>query len=228
MLNALLIEDDLDLAQTVVQYLALEQIRCDHASNGIAGLNLMLRERYDVLLLDLNLPRLDGLSVCERLRGAGDDTPVLMLTARDRLEDKIDGFRAGTDDYLIKPFELRELVVRVRALARRRSGQAQVLRCCDLEMNLNEKTARRGERQVKLSPTAWRLLEVLMRASPNVVSRKSLETAVWDDEPPDSNNLKVHVFNLRKAVDSAGERRLVHTVAGHGFAIRAESDEKAD
>lgn len=95
-------------------------------------------------------------------------------------------------------------------------------------MNLNEKTARRGERQVKLSPTAWRLLEVLMRASPNVVSRKSLETAVWDDEPPDSNNLKVHVFNLRKAVDSAGERRLVHTVAGHGFAIRAESDEKAD
>lgn len=127
MLNALLIEDDLDLAQTVVQYLALEQIRCDHASNGIAGLNLMLRERYDVLLLDLNLPRLDGLSVCERLRGAGDDTPVLMLTARDRLEDKIDGFRAGTDDYLIKPFELRELRC---ACEPWREGVAVRPRCC--------------------------------------------------------------------------------------------------
>lgn len=228
MLNALLVEDDLDLAQTIVQYLELEQIRCDHASNGVAGLNLARKERYDVLLLDLNLPRLDGLSVCERLRADGDDTPVLMLTARDRLEDKIDGFRAGTDDYLVKPFELQELVVRVHALARRRSGQAHVLRCADLAMNVSEKTAVRGERPIKLSPTGWRLLEVLLRASPNVVSRRELESAVWGDEPPDSDSLKVHIFNLRKAVDGPSERRLIHTVAGHGFAVREDSDETAD
>ncbi len=228
MLNALLVEDDLDLAQTIVQYLELEQIRCDHASNGVAGLNLAQQARYDVLLLDLNLPRLDGLSVCERLRADGDDTPVLMLTARDRLEDKIDGFRAGTDDYLIKPFELQELVVRVHALARRRSGQVHVLRCADLVMNLSEKTVARADRLIHLSPTGWRLLEVLLRASPNTVSRQTLEDAVWGDEPPDSNSLKVHIFNLRKAVDGSAGPRLVHTIAGHGFAVRSENDETPD
>ncbi len=228
MLNALLVEDDLDLAQTIVQYLELEQIRCDHASNGVAGLNLARRERYDVLLLDLNLPRLDGLSVCERLRADGDDTPVLMLTARDRLEDKIDGFRAGTDDYLVKPFELQELVVRLHALARRRSGQVHVLRCADLVMNLSEKTVTRADRPIRLSPTGWRLLEVLLRASPDTVSRQTLEDAVWGDEPPDSNSLKVHIFNLRKAVDGSAGPRLVHTITGHGFAVRADNDETPD
>jgi DNA-binding response OmpR family regulator len=228
MLNVLLVEDDLDLAQTIVQYLELEQIRCDHASNGVAGLNLAQQERYDVLLLDLNLPRLDGLNVCKRLRATGDDSPVLMLTARDRLQDKIDGFRVGTDDYLVKPFELQELVVRVHALARRRSGQAQVLRCADLVMNLSEKTALRGDRPIKLSPTGWRLLEALMRASPDVVSRQGLERAVWGDEPPDSNSLKVHIFNLRKTIDASAEKRLLHTVAGHGFAVRVENCEKTD
>jgi DNA-binding response OmpR family regulator len=228
MLNALLVEDDLDLAQTIVQYLELEQIVCDHASNGVAGLNLARQDDYDVLLLDLNLPRLDGLSVCERLREEGDDTPVLMLTARDRLEDKIDGFRAGTDDYLVKPFELQELVVRVQALARRRSGQAQILRCADLTMNLNEKTAMRGGDPIKLSPIGWRLLEVLLRASPDVVSRRALENAVWNDEPPDSDSLKVHIFKLRKAVDGSSAIPLLHTIAGHGFAIRSEVDETTD
>ncbi|MFC6978432.1 response regulator transcription factor [Microbulbifer taiwanensis] len=140
MLNILLVEDDLDLAQTLVQYLALEEIRCDHASNGVAGLHLMEKHRYEALILDLNLPRLDGLSACQQLRARGDDTPILMLTARDQLEDKVEGFKAGTDDYLLKPFEMEELVVRLRALARRRSGQVQRLCCGDLEMNLSEKT----------------------------------------------------------------------------------------
>jgi len=225
MLNVLLVEDDLDLAQTVVQYLELEQIRCDHASNGIAGLQLLRSHHYDVLLLDLNLPRLDGLSVCQQLRADGDDTPVLMLTARDRLDDKLEGFRAGTDDYLVKPFELQELVVRITALARRRSGQIQWLRCGDLEMNLSERAVRRGGRLLKLSPTGWRLLEVLLRASPVVVSRQELERALWGDELPDSNSLKVHLFKLRKAIDAPFPTPLLHTVAGHGFALRAPDPE---
>lgn len=227
MLNLLLIEDDLDLADTLVQYLELEAIRCDHASNGVAGLELAQQHAFDAILLDLNLPRLDGLSLCQRLREGGDDTPILMLTARDQLSDKLDGFRAGTDDYLVKPFELQELVVRVQALARRRSDQAQRLRCADLEMNLSERSVSRAGQTLRLSPTSWRLLEALLRASPDVLSRQALESAVWGDDIPDSNSLKVHLFHLRKAIDAPFPSALLQTVPGHGFALR-ESDDETD
>lgn len=220
MLNLLLIEDDLDLADTVVQYLELEGIRCDHAANGMAGLQLATEGQYQVLLLDLNLPRLDGLILCQRLRAAGDDTPILMLTARDSLDEKVAGFHAGTDDYLVKPFALQELIVRIEALARRRSGQVRKLSCGDLEMHLGEKTVTRNDLPIKLSPIGWRLLETLLRASPEVVSRQALEEAVWGDDFPDSNSLKVHMFHLRKAVDGPFATALLQTVAGHGFAIR--------
>ena len=119
MLSVLLVEDDIDLAATVVQYLELEGIQCDHASNGVSGLHFIANNHYDSLLLDINLPRLDGLAVCEQLRDNGDDTPVLMLTARDQLDDKIRGFQVGTDDYLVKPFELLEVYARVQSLWRR-------------------------------------------------------------------------------------------------------------
>ncbi|KGM06400.1 putative two-component response regulator [Methylophaga thiooxydans] len=224
MLTTLLIEDDLDLAQTVIDYLSLESIRCDHASNGIAGLNLLAENQFDVLLLDLNLPRMDGLMVCEQLRQQGKDIPVLMLTARDQINDKLAGFKAGTDDYLVKPFELDELVVRLKALARRRSGQVQLLSCADLEMNLDTRTVTRATQPLKLSPTSWRLLETLLRASPAVVTKQQLEVAVWGDEAPDSNSLKVHLFHLRKAIDAPFEHPLLHTIAGHGFALRQDNE----
>ncbi|HDY85715.1 hypothetical protein LCGC14_0566010 [marine sediment metagenome] len=220
MLTALLIEDDYDLANTVIDYLSLEKIECDHASNGVAGLALIQQNRYDIVLLDLNLPRLDGLQVCDALRKTGTDIPVLMLTARDQLKDKIAGFNAGTDDYLVKPFEMEELVVRINALSRRRSGQVQLLQCGNLTMNLSQKTVMRNEQLLKLSPTTWLLLEALLRASPNPVSRSELEHVIWGDEVPDSNSLKVHLFNLRKVIDSGFSKPLIHTIAGHGFAIR--------
>ena len=220
MLNVLLVEDDFDLAETVIDYLSIESISCDYASNGIAGLQLLEKYSYDVLLLDLNLPRLDGLSLCERLRSDGNDTPVLMLTARDQLYDKLAGFEAGTDDYLVKPFELEELVVRIHALAKRRSGQVQLLRCGDLVMNLKEHSVIRADRPIKLSPIAWQLLEALLRASPESVTKQALVTSVWGDDPPDSNSLKVHIHHLRKAIDEAFPSPLLHTVPGHGFALR--------
>ncbi len=228
MLNVLLIEDDLDLAETVIQYLELENIRCDYASNGMAGLQLLRDNGYQVVLLDLNLPRLDGLTLCKKLRAGGNDTPILMLTARDRLGDKLEGFAAGTDDYLVKPFELQELVVRIHALSRRRSGEVQKLRCGDLEMDLQGRSVTRGGMRLKLSPTGWTLLETLLRASPAVVSRQELEESVWGDDIPDSNSLKVHMFNLRKAIDSPFATPLLHTVAGHGFAIHAIDGEAAE
>ncbi|GEK72394.1 response regulator transcription factor [Halomonas sp. HG01] len=220
MLSVLLIEDDIDLAETLIDYLALEGMRCDHAANGVAGLELVERQPPDLVLLDLHLPRLDGLRVCERLREAGRDIPVLMLTARDALDDKLAGFAAGTDDYLVKPFELRELAARVHALARRRSGQSQRLGCADLEMHLGERRVTRAGRPIHLSPTGWRLLEALLRASPNVVSRAALETTLWGEDVPDSNSLKVHLYHLRQAVDVPFEFPLVQTVPGHGVALR--------
>lgn len=221
MLKLLLAEDDLDLAQTLVQYLELEGFICDHVSNGIAGLNLIKQSSYDVLLLDINMPRLDGLSLCQRLREQGNDTPVLMLTARDQLDDKLQGFNVGTDDYLVKPFEMEELLARVRALSHRRSGQIQKLICGELQMNLSEKSVQRNGQALKLSPTSWRLLERLMRASPSPVSREELMDFAWGDDHPDSNSLKVHIYNLRKAIDGPFDEPLLHTISGAGFALKS-------
>lgn len=216
----LLVEDDFDLAETVIDYLAIESISCDYASNGVAGQKLLADNTYDVVLLDLNLPRLDGLTLCRQLRSQGNDTPVLMLTARDRLDDKVDGFEAGTDDYLVKPFELRELVVRIHALARRRSGQVQLLTCADLEMNLKEDVVTRAGRHIKLSPIARQILETLLRAAPETVPKQKLIDTVWGDDPPDSNSLKVHMHHLRKAVDDGFDVHLIHTIPGRGFSIK--------
>ena len=226
MLDVLLVEDDHDLAATVVQYLELENIHCDHASNGVHGLQLLQKHDYDALLLDLNLPRLDGLTLCHTIRDQGHDIPVLMLTARDGLQDKLDGFRSGTDDFLVKPFELEELVVRVQALTRRRSGQARILRHGELQMDLTRHEASRAGQPLKLSPTGWRLLETLLREAPAAVSRQKLEAAVWGDSIPDSNALKVHMHHLRKAVDAGFPFPLVHTVPGFGFALQ-EGDNEA-
>jgi len=219
-LSILLIEDDLDLAQTIIDYLELVSIQCDHASNGLFGIELVEKNQFDVLLLDLNLPRMDGLSVCEHLRKDGNELPILMLTARDQLADKIAGFNVGTDDYLIKPFELDELVVRIQALSKRRSGQVQRLTFADLDMNLNTKTLTRQGKTLKLSPTCWQLLEVMLRSAPDIMSKAKLEQTVWGEDIPDSNSFKVHLHNLRKAVDSPFEKKLIHTVPGIGVGLK--------
>ncbi len=224
-MNVLLVEDDRDLAASVADYLALEGIECDHAYNGLAGLNLACDNNYDVILLDLMLPRMSGLSVCETLRERGVDTPILMLTARDTLADKIAGFRAGTDDYLVKPFAMEELTIRALALSRRRSGQIQKLTVADLSMDLKLKQANRAGQPLNLTPTGWTLLETLLRASPNVVSRAALCEALWGDAPPDTDSLKVHLYKLRQQVDKPFEHTLIQTVSGHGFALRGPDDE---
>lgn len=223
-LQVLLVEDDRDLAASVADYLALEHISVDHAYNGQAGLNLAKQNHYDVLLLDLMLPRMDGLSVCEQLRAAGVDTPILMLTARDTLEDKIAGFDAGTDDYLVKPFAMEELIIRVRALAKRRSGQVQKLSVADLVMDLDARCVTRAGQNVKLPPSGWTILETLMRASPKVVTRRQLEEVLWPDEMPDSNSLKVHLYHLRQNIDKPFEKALIKTIQNQGFVIRDETE----
>ncbi|WP_445778294.1 response regulator transcription factor [Shewanella sp.] len=222
-LQLLLVEDDLDLATAVIEYLELEGILCDHSANGLAGLHLIQQNHYDAIILDLNLPKMNGLQVCESIRAEGIDVPVLMLTARDTLDDKLTGFANGADDYLVKPFAMEELIVRIKVLARRRSGQVQRLTLADLSVDVQQKQAFRHNVELKLSPTALKILTVLLRASPNPVSREKLMQMVWGDEQPDSNSLKVHIFNLRKQVDADHDNKLLHTVSGYGFAIK-ESD----
>ncbi|MEH0740243.1 response regulator transcription factor [Vibrio cholerae] len=221
-LQCLLVEDDLDLATAVIDYLALEGIECDHAANGVAGLNLIQNQRYDVVILDLNLPKMDGLEVCAKLRASGLDVPVLMLTARDTLDDKLGGFSAGADDYLIKPFAMEELIVRAQVLSRRRSGQVTLLSAEGVELDLTTQTATRDGQEMKLTPIGYKLLETLLRASPNSVSRDKLVQSVWGDEQPDSNSLKVHMYHLRKAVDGQSGVKRIQTLVGRGFALKRE------
>ncbi|MGE7959960.1 response regulator transcription factor [Pseudomonas sp. NPDC089530] len=219
-IHLLLVEDNLDLANTVIEYLEIGGMVCDHASNGQAGLNLALTQHYDVILLDIMLPRLNGQQLCEQLRQQGNQTPILMLTSLDALPDKLMSFSAGADDYLVKPFELAELVARIRALSMRRSGQASRLQVADLVMELTTRQVSRAGQELRLTPTCWTLLECLMRASPEPVSRERLEASIWGDEPPDSNTLKVHMHRLRKTVDKSFGQPLIHTLPGVGVQLR--------
>jgi DNA-binding response OmpR family regulator len=159
------------------------------------------------------------------IRKQGVDIPVMMLTARDSLEDKLAGFDAGTDDYLVKPFELSELVARVKALFNRRSLHSMKLEVGPLVMDLSLKTICREGQKLKLTPTCWKLLEILMRGSPNVVSREKMQNAIWTEpDLPDSNVLKVHLYKLRQQVDKPFSIKLIQTVSSHGVAIRVPND----
>lgn len=224
MMNVLLVEDDIDLATTIVEYLEIESIDCDHASNGLMGLNLIESNQYQMIMLDINMPKMDGLTLCNTLREKGIDIPILMLTARDSLENKLQGFEAGTDDYLVKPFAMKELVARVQVLAKRKSGEAKNLKLGDLTLNLNEHSAYLNLHPLKLSPIAYKLLEVLVRASPQTASRQNIMQTVWGDDQPDSNSLKVHIYHLRKQLESVPSDIKLETVSGIGFAIKISEE----
>lgn len=220
-ISVLLIEDDRDLAASISEFLSLEKISCDHAYNGLSGFELALSNHYDVVLLDVTLPKLDGLAVCETLRRESIDTPIMMLTARDTLEDKLAGFRSGSDDYMVKPFALEELVARILSLKNRRSGQVRTLQVGALTLNLDTNVAYCQGKPLKLTPSGLKLLEVLLRESPKVVSRKELEKALWQDDLPTSNNLKVHMYHLRQAINKPFDEDLIQTVKNQGFQIKA-------
>ncbi len=188
-LLVLLIEDDMDLATTVGDYLLLDNIECDYAFNGQAGLDSALASRYDLILLDLTLPRMGGLTICKLLHQKNNTSSILMLTARVSISERVAGFEAGANDYLVKPFDLQELSVRIRALIRRVKGHSNSITIGDLQINLSEQQAVRAGRKLKLSPTGWIILEQLARVSPQVMSKTDLERAVWGELIPESNSL---------------------------------------
>ncbi len=221
-MKILLIEDSRDLAANVVDY--LEQLGCvtDYAANGLNGLHLAVTERYDAILLDLNLPGMDGIELLQSLREkALNPIPVLILTARDTERDRLHGFDCGADDYVTKPFSLPELHARLKAVIRRSHGQAvSTLRVGDLEYDPRSMVARRAGRQLQITPSGARILEKLMRAAPALVSRADLEHLLWGEHPPDSDAaLRGHIHALRNEMDRGEVHRLLHTVHGIGYRL---------
>jgi DNA-binding response OmpR family regulator len=220
-MRILVIEDNADIAANLGDYLEERGHVVDFAADGLTGLRLALAGEFDAIVLDLNLPGMDGLEVCRKLRSeARKQTPVLMLTARDTLENKLAGFDSGADDYLIKPFALQEVDVRLNALARRGRGpQARILNVGELEYNLDTLEVRREGKLLQLNPTALKILQSLMEASPAVVTRHDLETRVWGEELPDSDSLRVHIHGLRVVLDKPFAVPMIQTRHGIGYRI---------
>ena len=218
----LLVEDNRGIAEMVGEYLERRGYSVDYSQDGVTGLHLAISNSYDVIVLDLMLPGMDGVEVCRKLRQeAKKSTPVLMLTARDNLEDKVSGLDAGADDYLVKPFEVKELEARVRALIRRdrRLVSQEVLRVGDLVLDTATLRVTRNERDLAVSPIGLKLLQILMRESPRVVSRRDIEREIWGDMLPDSDTLRSHLYNLRKVIDKPFMRPLLHTVHSAGYRL---------
>ena len=223
-MKILLIEDNRDLATNMFDYFETRGYNMDFAGDGISGLHFASTNQYDAIVLDLMLPGIDGLTLCTRLRDAGQHTPILMLTARDSLNDKIAGLEAGADDYVVKPFALREVEARLLALVRRsqvREG-TNLLQVGNLSFNTGTLKVMRGERIIELPPIPLKLLEALMRQSPRVMSREDVERTIWGDSPPDSDALRAHLHILRNAVDKKTDKPLIKTLRGIGYQISNE------
>ena len=221
-LRLLVVEDHQDIAEMIVDYMTAKGFSVDYAADGVTGLHLAVSNDFDAIVLDISLPGLNGLALCKQLREvAQKQTPIILLTARDTLDDKVLGFDAGADDYLVKPFAIKELEMRVRACLRRNNQPltTRELRCADLCFKVDQKDVRRGSTRISLTPIGYQLLEKLMLASPAYVSRSELERTLWGDERPDSDALRSHIYALRKSLDRPFDDKLIqHSTAG-GYRI---------
>jgi DNA-binding response OmpR family regulator len=227
MTAVLLVEDDPRISDFVQRGLEAEGFAVSLARNGEDALKAARATRFDVLVLDLMLPKIGGLEVCRKLREEGNEAFILMLTAKDRLQDKIEGLQMGTDDYLTKPFAFDELLARLRALLRRgqTKGESQQLQVGDLRLDLDTKMVQRGSRQIELTAKEFALLAFLIRNQGTVVSRARLLSNVWNlSFDPGTKVVDVYIRYLRKKVDSAGELPLIRTVRGFGYVIGASGE----
>jgi len=226
-LKILVVEDNPDLAANLVDFLTARGHTVDAAGDGLIGLHLASSHAFDIILLDVILPGMDGLALCRRLRDEiGNATPILMLTARDTLDDKIAGLEAGADDYLVKPFALREVAARIQALARRAHATVAQgpLQVADLIFDTAAVRVTRAGRDIALPPIPLRMLDALMRATPRVLGREEMERAVWGNTPPDSDALRSHMHLLRTAIDKPFGRPLLRTLRGIGWQIAAPDE----
>jgi two-component system OmpR family response regulator len=223
-MRVLIVEDDLEASDAMATGLAEAGHECTAAADGEAGLAAAGGEAFDVLIVDRMMPRLDGVSMVERLRAGGDQTPVLFLSALGEIHDRVSGLKAGGDDYLVKPYAFAELIARVEALARRReTGSVQtVLKVGDLEMDLLGREVSRAGREIDLQPREFQLLEFLMRNAGQSVTRTMLLEKVWEYHfDPQTNVIDVHISRLRAKIDKGFERAMLQTVRGAGYRLEA-------
>jgi len=227
-LSILIIEDNAGLAANIYDYLEACGHQPDAAPDGESGLGLLGVNRYDAIVLDWMMPRMDGMTMLGRLRQEMKSRiPVIVLTAKDQLEHKLHGFLTGADDYVVKPVALAELEIRLRVLVQRTRGavaESQVLEVADLRFDLGTLEVSRAGRLLPMTPVRRQLLELLMRRSPGLVRREELETLIWKDDVPDTDVLRSHMHMLRKAVDGDAPRKLLKTIAGSGYRL-GPSDE---
>lgn len=227
-MRILIIEDNPDIQANLYGFLEPKGHVLDSASNGYAGLALAVQNNYDVVVLDVMLPGLSGIEVCQKLRSElKNPVPVLMLTARDTLQDKVDGFESGADDYLVKPFSLVELEARLKALVRRASGNnaaSTLLRVGDLTFDTDTYEATRSGQPLALTKTGYTILKCMMREAPKVVPRETLEHEVWGDDRPDSDALRTHIHALRQVLDKPFAFPMLRTVPGLGFKLVSQND----
>ncbi len=225
-MRILVIEDQQDILQNIVDYLELKHYVVDCAYDGLGGLHLALTQPFDLIVLDLMLPGMDGLTLCRRLRQeAGIETPIIMLTAKDSLNDKLTGFTAGAADYLVKPFALPELHARIEAVLRRnRPENIKSLQVGDLCFNRKDLTVTRNGSKLKISPIGFKILEKLMTQSPNIVRREELQQLLWGEDIPDSDSLRSHIHLLRQSIDKPFSDQLLHNIHGVGYCLKVDDN----
>ncbi|TKB50741.1 response regulator transcription factor [Ferrimonas aestuarii] len=220
----LLVEDNWPLANNIVRYLELNQIECDYADCAQQALRLAAQQQFDAIILDLNLPDGNGIELCQQWQREGKGTPIIMLTARGSLDERLEGFEAGADDYLVKPFALPELVARLKVVSQRKPAP-KLLQLGDLKLNLGSHQAQRQGQSLPLSRTGWQILSLLAKRHPQVVTREELERSLWPDTPPDSDSLRSHVHLLRRIVDKPFSSPIIKTVRGVGLTLHISDNE---
>lgn len=220
-MRILIVEDSPDILGNLVDFFQLRNFTVTTAKDGLTGLHFAATQAFDIIVLDVTLPGIDGYQVCRSLRDSPlRETPIIMLTARDELSDRLDGFKAGADDYIVKPFALSELLARIEAIVRRKRGERpKLLQVDDLLFDLGTLQVSRAGTRVKLNPTHLKLLDLLMRKSPAVVPRRELEKTLWGDEIPETDSLRSNIHLLRRAIDRAFAVKLLHTVHGIGYRL---------
>lgn len=219
-LKLLFIEDNEDILTNLFAWFEKKGHVCDCARSGDAGLKLALEGNFDCILLDIMLTGLDGVQVCEKIRESDKTVPIIMLTAKDGLEDKVTGLDSGADDYLVKPFSLKELEARISAVSRRSQSRKAILTFGELQLNRKEHRVRRANMELQLSPTGFMILEALMKQAPGVVAKERLEELIWGDEAPEGSELRNHIHELRKVVDKPFDNSILETVPHIGWRLK--------
>ena len=223
MAKILIIEDNQDIRYNLVDFLEAKGHQTDNTDDGLKALALLTLQQFDIIILDIMLPGMDGIGLCKELRTRGNETPILFLSARDSVQDRIEGLSNGADDYPVKPFSLAELELRIGAILRRvRRPASHILQVADIAMNLDELTVTRAGVPVRLNPMTFKILKILMLKSPSVVTREEMEHELWGDDRPDSDSLRTHIHNLRVAIDTPFDKPLIRTISGFGWTLRKE------